>query len=228
MNRYQFDEKKHVHTLDGKRLHGVTTVLSMWGNPGGLINWAANCAVDAIEAGESPEEARKAHTKKRDKAGDIGTQVHKELEDAVNEWIKDGDFSEDHSPVVLDVLNWLKDNDYVPYKTEAHLYSELLWVGGIVDLVVVKDKKTYIMDFKTSNTVQTKHLYQMGAYSKMWTHMTGDPVEGLCVLHIPKGKKFNADKNVYMRYDVKELEDAFSSILQVYKLDKDVSKLLSY
>jgi hypothetical protein len=233
MSKYTFNEKNHAHMLGNKRLHGVTTVLKYWGDPGALVNWAARTACDYVKKNkdrdlmEVLEEAKTAHLKKRDKAGDIGTKVHGELEDAINEWIKDGCVSLDHSQSVLDVLYWLKDNDFVPYKTEAHLHSEELWLGGIVDLICIKDKKTYIMDFKTSNTVQTKHLYQMGAYSKMWKEQTKQDVAGLCIIHIPKGK-FSPDKGIYMRHDVLELEDAFENILSVYKLDKDVQKLIAY
>lgn len=83
----------------------------------------------------------------------------------------------------------------------------------------------------------------MGAYSLMWKEMnreyvgstqgwSGDLcepiVDGVCIIHIPKGKKFSPDKGVYWRYDVVELEDAFKSILSTYKLDQDISKLIRY
>ena len=41
MNERTFDAKKHVHTLDGKNLTGVTTVLSVIAKPA-LIQWAAD------------------------------------------------------------------------------------------------------------------------------------------------------------------------------------------
>lgn len=223
---YKFDKDKHVHTLDGKRLHGVTTILSKWGDPGPLINWAANAAVDAILSGVPPEEARTAHIKKRDKAGDRGTQVHEMLELAMQEWIETGDvLYEEKDKIVIKVIDWMKEQGLVPYQSEVNLYSQELWAGGICDLIAVKDNKKYIIDFKTSNSVQTKMLFQCGAYSLMYKEMTGEKIDGCCIIHIPKGTRI---ANCYFRYDVTELEDAFRSILSVYKTDKEVSKLLTY
>ncbi len=45
---YNFDDKKHIHTLDGIPLHGVTTVLSVISKPQ-LIQWSANMAVDFLK-----------------------------------------------------------------------------------------------------------------------------------------------------------------------------------
>ncbi len=246
---YKFDAKRHVHTLDGKRLHGVTSVLKMWGDPGGLIQWAANCAVDAIEAGDEPDEARKAYAKKRDKAGDVGTQVHKQLEDYFNG--VEGDYLD----VVYDIADWALENTISFKETEAHVHSKEHWYGGICDGIVEKDGKTFILDFKTSGTVQTKYFYQMGAYSLAWkemnwykpttTHFTTkegkkvsvhgkevDPefkgVDGVVIVHIPRGRSFNPEKNVYWRYDVEALESAWLNILNTYKLDKDIQKLIKY
>lgn len=240
MSKYNFDEQKHIHTLDGKPLHGVTSVLKYWGDPNPLLNWGVKTAVDYIQEHGSDlddnhlcsydvlQEARTAHLKKRDKAGDIGTQLHSELEDAMQEWIESGiGVVSKHSAVVDDVVAWMKDNDLVPYKSEAHLYSKELWLGGIVDLIATKGEKKYILDFKTSNTVQTKMFMQMGAYSLMWKEMTGEKIDGVCIIHIPKGK-FSTDKSIYWRYDVEELEEAYECILKAYKLDRDVSKLLNY
>lgn len=111
MPTYTFDEKKHVHMLDGKKIKGCTTVLDIIAKPA-LIQWAANlAAADAFTTGsveglgeaigqyvkidtdaareldkQFPEfkKARLAHRKKKDDAADWGTIVHK----AIEVWIK--------------------------------------------------------------------------------------------------------------------------------------------
>lgn len=223
---YCFDEANHVHTFNGKRLYGVTTVLKNWGDPNLLVNWAVKTAVDAIESGATPEEARTAHTKVRDKAGDKGTEVHKELEDVIVSWIENGEpkLTNEHSTVTKSVIGWLLENNIRPLESEIKLYSENLWLGGICDLIVEKEGKQYIMDFKTSGTVQTKYFFQMGAYSRMYTDMTGNKIHGACIIHIPRGKSFNSKSGVYWRYDMEELEQAFVSILNVFKLDKKLEE----
>lgn len=100
-NGYVFDLKKHIHTLDGIPLHGITTVLKVISKPA-LIQWAANMAVSHITeraepyygpdndlkdyyiiTGELLNEAKTAHRKKKETAGDWGTIVHL----FINQWI---------------------------------------------------------------------------------------------------------------------------------------------
>jgi hypothetical protein len=226
---YKFLEGRHIHTYDGKNMHGVTSVLKMWGDPGSLVNWAANQAVDAIERGESPEEARKAHLKKRDAAGDKGKEVHALLEEALNRWIESSEMQLAVDPLVNGVLDWMKNEGYTPLKSELAVYNLDLWYAGIMDALVEKDGKRYIMDFKTSGSVQTKYFYQMGAYSLALRDMEqSEQLAGAVIVHIPRGTSFNPENNLYVRYDMEALEDAFKDILAVYKLDADLNKLIKY
>jgi hypothetical protein len=226
---YAFNEKRHIHTYDGKNLHGVTSVLKMWGDPGSLINWAANQAVDAIERGEAPEEARKAHLKVRDKAGDKGKEVHGQLEELLNIWIAEGQMRLSDDPIVNAVLEWMRSEGYTPVRTEVAVYNLDLWYGGIFDAVVEKEGKRYILDFKTSGSVQTKFFYQCGAYSLAIKDMKKEAeIGGAVIVHIPRGVSFKPDTNIYVRYDIEQLEDAFKNILSVYKLDQEVNKLIKY
>ena len=84
-------------------------------------------------------------------------------------------------------------------------------------------------------------FYQMGAYSLAWKEMTTETlremydnpfvkeeIEGVIIVHIPQGKSFNPEKNVYWRYDVEALEQAWLNILNTYKLDRDIAKLIKY
>jgi ribosomal protein L27 len=226
---YTFNEKRHIHQWDGKNLHGVTSVLRNWGDPGSLVNWAANQAVDAIERKESPEEARKAHLKVRDKAGDKGKEVHAQLESALNEWAKTKEVRLTIDAVVNAVLEWLRTEGYTPLRAEFPVYNLDLWYAGIMDAVVEKEGKKYILDFKTSGSVQTKFFYQCGAYSLAIKNMKAEAeIAGAIIVHIPRGTSFKPDTNVYIRYDMGELEQAFANILAVYKLDQEITKLIKY
>jgi hypothetical protein len=226
---YAFNEKRHIHTYDGKNLHGTTSILKMWGDPGSLISWAANQAVDAIERGESPEEARKAHLKIRDKAGDKGKEVHSLLEFALNLWIAQGEIVLGVDPIVNAVLEWMRSEGYTPIRTEVAVYNLDLWYGGIFDAVVEKEGKRYILDFKTSGSVQTKFFYQCAAYSLAIKDMKKEAeIAGAVIVHIPRGTSFNPEKNIYIRHDIGQLEEAFKNILAVYKLDQEVNKLIKY
>ena len=226
---YSFDSKRHAHCYDGKALYGTTSVLQNWGNPSALISWAANQAVDAIERGEAPEEARKAHLKIRDAAGDKGKLVHGQLEDSLNIWIAEGQMRLSEDPIVNAVLEWMRSEGYTPVRTEVAVYNLDLWYGGIFDAVVEKEGKRYILDFKTSGSVQTKFFYQCGAYSLAIKDMKKEAeIGGAVIVHIPRGVSFKPDTNIYVRYDIEALEEAFKNILTVYKLDQEVNKLIKY
>ncbi len=226
---YAFNSSRHIHTYDGKNLHGVTSILKMWGDPGSLINWAANQAVDAIERGESPADARKAHLKVRDAAGDKGKEVHGLLEQALNVWIDVGIMQLTTDPVVNSVLEWMNSEGYKPIRTEVAVYNLDLWYGGIFDAVVEKEGKRYVLDFKTSGSVQTKFFYQCAAYALAIKDMKKEAeIAGAVIVHIPRGVSFKPDTGVYVRYDIEALEEAFKNILSVYKLDQEVNKLIKY
>lgn len=225
---YAFNASRHIHTYDGKPLHGVTSVLRLWGDPGALVNWAANQAVDAIGRGDTPEEARKAHLKIRDAAGDKGKEVHALLEDSLNQWIKNGGMQLTIDPVVNSILEWMQVEGYKPIESEKGLYSVNMWTGGICDLIAEKEGKQYILDFKTSGSVQTKYFYQMAAYNLMYKEMYGKGSDACIILHIPKGTSFNVDKNIYLRYDMENLEQAWLGILKTYKIDQELQKLIKY
>lgn len=223
---YKFDNKKHIHTLDNKPLHGVTSVLKYWGDPNPLLNWGVKTACDCIEAGGTIEEARKAHTQKRDKAGDKGTEVHSWLEDAIYDLMEGNTFDGEKPKVVDDVLKWTELEGIKFLASEMNVWSEKHWYGGIADGVIEKEGKKYILDFKTSGTVQTKYFYQMGAYSLAVKEMKKEAeVAGVVIVHIPRGQSFNPDRDVYWRYDIEALEQAWLNILNTYKLDQDLQKL---
>ena len=102
-NRLKFNPKLHAYLLDDKPITGVTTILRVIAKPF-LIPWAANMAVDYIKSSkvwelvpntprkimiedkkfaELLDQARKAHTQKRDDAGNIGKIVHKHCENYI-------------------------------------------------------------------------------------------------------------------------------------------------
>lgn len=253
MKGYNFDKAKHCHTYDGKTMIGVTKCLSMWGDSSALVNWAANQAVEHIEenalrtgalgvTNEPPygvelgdyivsedllEEARTAHTRKRDKAGDRGTEVHAQLEVMMNNMMEGKDAV--YEPIVEKVRDWIHTERIKPLKSEMPVYSVDKFYAGIADGVIEKDGKKYILDFKTSGTVQTKAFIQCGAYSLAIKDMKKDAViDGVVVVHIPKGESFNPEKNVYWFCAIEELEAAWVSILSAYKTDKTLQKLIKW
>src|SRR3990167_5223571 len=96
---YRFNEEKHIHQLlkdnEWKPLQGVTSVLSVIAKPA-LIPWAGKMATDFIAVAWKADipyraevislildEAKVAHRKKKEVAGDWGKEVHTEIEQYV-------------------------------------------------------------------------------------------------------------------------------------------------
>src|SRR3990167_4720933 len=106
MKNFTFNKEEHYYELDGKRLYGVTTVLGVIAKPA-LIPWAVKMATDYVEnhvgefwnpeftIGDSGEhfseealhevlmEAKSAHRKKKEDAGESGTTNHEIIEGAI-------------------------------------------------------------------------------------------------------------------------------------------------
>lgn len=204
---YQFDEGKHVHMLNGKRLHGVTTLIDKTLAKPALLPWAVkmcaewiteNCPKNADGTWAVSQadllEAKRAHTKKKTDAGDWGTRVH----DACEIWCETGEITggEDIRPSVVNFVKFIENNGFKVLDTERPVWSKAWWLGGIFDLVLEKDGKVYIADIKTSSGIYDSHFIQMGAYYKClvendWVKDYGvDKFEGAIVINLKKDDTF--------------------------------------
>ena len=237
MYKFLDDKGQHLHTLDGKPLMGVTTVLSVIAKPM-LIQWSANMACDYIKDAkvwelvpETPpmvmiarenldqliKEARTAHRTKKEKAGDWGTLVHKSIE----EWIK-----EKKEPTLegtqLDAFNhfknWATENKVEFLESEKHLYSEKMWIGGICDLVIKMDGKKYVADIKTSSGIYNEAFFQMAAYALMLEEQGVNDIEGYLVINLKKDGTMDSK----MAVDMEINKRAFLSALELYKITQQL------
>ncbi len=230
---YEFNKEKHHHSFDGKPLMGVTTVLSVISKPM-LIQWAANMACDYIKDAqvwklvpETPpmvmidrsdldnliKEARSAHRKKKEKAGDWGTAVHA----AIENWIKFGGLPELEDTQMIafnDFKEWAEDNKVKFIESEKHVWSEKMWTGGIVDLVFEMEGKKYIGDIKTSSGIYNEAFFQMGAYHLMLEEMGVKDIEGYIVINLKKDGTMDLKRADNMKIN----QDAFLSALNLYKI----------
>jgi len=231
--RFDFDPKKHVYTLDGKPLHGVTTVLGVISKPA-LIQWAANEAVKHIadtlaadiQAGFDREyfdsvlsDARYAHRKKKEEAADAGTDVHALVEDYVNECsAQSGNaFVSTHTSTkyaaILPFLAWATSNNIRFLSTEKRMYSERMWVAGTCDLIFEKDGKTYVGDIKTYKKLWDRTPFlQCAAYSLMAEETEGTRFDGYCILRMKDG-----EFEEKWSFDVEGDREGFLAALKLYK-----------
>lgn len=147
----QFQEKSHRYKVNGEYVQGVTTILSKVTPKDGLINWAANMAVQAMLSGATPEEAKKAHTRKKEAGADTGTLVHKHIEAYLSG--TPTPLPEDPKAVqaIEAFYRWEKDNDPGYIFSERIVYSKQYHYAGCADVAFELDGKKYLADFKTAD-----------------------------------------------------------------------------
>lgn len=216
--------------LDGKALTGTTTILQVINKPM-LIQWSANMAVEyilasAITKGKDTliiplsalDEAKTAHRKKKEKAGDWGKEVHKHIEMYVKEGkeLPEG-VEENVKKSFLHFVNWAKENKVKFLGSEVNVYSRDMWVGGICDLVVEIDGKKWIADIKTGSGIYPEHFWQMGSYDMCMNEMKiHDTIEGYIVLNIKKDGTFEEKRSV----SNEDNRSAFKAALTIYRLQE--------
>jgi hypothetical protein len=255
---YQFEEKRHIHTLGGKPLMGVTTVLNVIAKPS-LIQWAADMSVSqfgwikkdewingkkvAVPTEKRLEcikehlerikdrdiesflneldEARVNHLKKKESAGDWGTNVHK----AIELWIKEKKEPDNLDDKGLEVFNKFKEwaiKEKVEFlESEKHVFSEKYWIGGIVDLVIKLNGKKYIGDIKTSSGIYNEAFFQMGAYNLCLEEMgEHKDVEGYLVINLKK----DGNMDMMIAEDMEVNKKAFVSARDLWEIINKLKK----
>ncbi len=170
----------HAYYLDGRKLDGVTTILSKGLPKPALVNWAANTAaalaVDQwdelalLPPSERLKRISKAHDAARDKAAVRGTQVHA-LADrlARGEEVTVPDGLAGH---VESCVKFLDDWQPQTLMTETPVYHEKYLYAGTLDLLVGMDDvggqgmQTWLLDFKTSKSgAYGDTAFQLAAYA---------------------------------------------------------------
>lgn len=232
MKEFNFDEVKHVYTLDGKRLYGVTTVLNVISKPA-LIQWAVNIAVEHISKNfptvetllgnpyaitDVLEEAKVAHRKKKDDAATKGTDIHAILEDIIKLAIEvnSGFIVNKHTdePQVQKFIDWATSENIQFIASELRLYSEEMWLAGTVDFTFIKDGKNYVGDIKTTSGIYDRTPFmQVAAYEMMLDERNfGDNYAGRCIVRLGKDGSFEV---VYSTSDLDK--KGFLAALELFK-----------
>jgi len=243
---FTFDEKTHTYKLDGKRMTGVTTVLGIIAKPA-LIQWSANMAVEYVmdnfterllkyplpskdEMDLFFKEAKTAHRRKKEDAGQKGTDVHKEIEVLVKKAIEKfggviGEFHPENKQVD-NFVTWATKNEVQFLESEKVMYSKKHFVGGTCDFTCIMNGNKYVGDIKTSSGIYGREPFaQCAAYRMMLEEMGEKEFEGSIIVNIPKTGKFNEDKDVHFSpYYEKDLE-LFLSALSVYRVINSFEKV---
>lgn len=246
-NNFLFDETKHAYTLDGTPLIGTTTVLGLLAKPA-LIQWSANEAVKyVIENGEKHtltrpaptytegdkeeeiegvwasletlDEAKTAHRRKKEGAGDIGSQVHKWIEEYIAGNMPPSPEDPQMAKMINAFLEW--DMKVKPrwIASEMRVYATSTWTAGTLDFIAEIDGKVFIGDFKTSTGIYDEAFWQMSAYQYMLQEMQPDyKIDGHIVVNIRKDGKLETKESYAYDTNIK----GFLGLLMAYKVKNNL------
>lgn len=230
---FVFDEKRHLYFYDGKPMTGCTTILGILAKPA-LIPWAAKMATEYVRSelkltdkwkwsDELPrilEEAKGAHARKRDDAAESGTDLHALVEAWVRACIQENDGYPKvvEQGLIFEFTKWAIKENVRFIATETKLYSKELWVAGTVDMVFEKGGKRFIGDIKTYKKIWDRvPMFQMAGYGIMWREMGNPPVDGHCIICLPKERAFDEENDVMWSFDPEGDEQAFRAAVTLYR-----------
>jgi len=134
------------------------------------------------------------------KAGQEGTQVHEMIEDYLNgkelnflNSLGNPAYNPDVWQMFLRFVDFWETYDPKLIETEVHLFSDELKVAGTCDMVCEIDGELWVIDFKTSNHLQTTYDLQGAIYAKCYEECYGKTADRVGVLWL-KSKSRGADK----------------------------------
>ena len=129
------------------------------------------------------------------KAASEGTQVHEMIEAYLNgEELK---FLEYGRPVYhpdvwqmfMRFVEWWEEYKPTLIEAEVHLFSDELKIAGTCDLVCEINGELWVIDFKTSNSLQTTYDLQTALYAQCFKECFGKQADRTGILWLKSSKK---------------------------------------
>ncbi len=230
-------ETNHYYFADAegkKEYTGITTILRVMAKPA-LIQWAANEAVKYIKENLSYkrmklfrkgyvvvkssilDEASKAHTKKKEAAGEHGTDMHALCEKWILQSIKINSGTPLAGSVPTNIKkfgDWAIDNVKTFLAAERPVHSKSLFLAGTIDFIaVMKDGRRVIGDLKTSSAIWYEAMLQVAAYRILAEEEGDENYDAGVIVRMGKDGKFQVAERVNNQSD----RDAFLGLLSVYR-----------
>ena len=230
-NKIDFDERRHEYKLDGVICAGISSI-SEYRPKNWMPAWGANMAVGYIQKkileaetgtvldnlSQWIEEARKAHCKRKTDAGDWGTKMHELVEKNIKG--EEQEIPETHKKSFENFLEWVEKNKVKFLESEKNIYSEKLWLGGIVDFVCEIDGEVWIGDIKTAKSgIYPEHFWQCAGYQLMLQEMGLYPnVKGYIILNLKQDGKVLEKRSISNGDNTK----AFLACLDIYRIKEKI------
>ena len=128
-------------------------------------------------------------------------------------FLKFVDFWEEYKPILIE--------------TEVHLFSDELKVAGTCDMVCEINNESWIIDFKTSNHLQTTYDLQTAVYGKMYEECYGKKADRYGVLWLKSSKRKKSQDKIqgkgWEMYESKRTQDEnidiFNTVKKLFDLE---------
>lgn len=148
--------------------------------------------------------------RKRDHAAEIGTAIHKWVE----QYIKRQSPEMPDDPVVLNGVNaflkWKEEHHVKPSKSEKFIHSQKHDYVGITDIIAEVDGSLCNVDIKTSNGIYDEMKLQVAAYMYPEQEESGEKYDGRWIIRL--GKELDEEGNAIL--EAKYLDDTKSAFKQ--------------
>ena len=172
-----FDEKKHVYSVDGVKIPSATGITGIIDKSGPLMWWGVGQCLDYIEENlpdfEAMDEvqteqfffdAHRAHLRASRTAASIGTMAH----DWIHKYFKgespDTPKNEKLRTTIESFLEWEDKMELCAYETEFKVYSREHGYAGTCDYDGMVKSERCILDWKTGKAVYPEYALQDSAY----------------------------------------------------------------
>ncbi len=225
-----FNEAKHMFTVNGKWVPSVTFGTGVIDKSRPLIYWAVGLTKDYLLANLKDliadnkgdkiasliDEAAKQHSIRKQQAADIGTQVHEWAEKFIKAKSKK-DYPEiPKDPKVYNgvtaFLKWVDEYDVKFLSSEKFIYSKKHDYAGIMDAEAVIKGKTCVIDFKTSNGIYPEHFLQICGYLIAREEEMDKKYDGAVIIRFGKENGEFEVKNII---DIKKYSEGFLAALKL-------------
>lgn len=211
--------KRHMYYVNGVRKTGVTTALNIKDKSTALLSWSgetiAKHLFDAVISGQiftqevivkaifAPEEAK-------NKAADLGHEVHEWIENYINHKLYPKKFKMPEMPEdknvstgVVSFLEWESEHKVKYLWAEKVVYSKKHDYIGKADFGAIVDGMTCMCDIKTGNGMYNSVLAQTAAYAMADTEECGIKYEGRWAIRIAKETPEEYEERLKLKAEIR-------------------------
>ena len=126
----------------------------------------------------------------------------------------------------LRFVDWWEIYNPKLIETEVHLFSDNIKVAGTCDLICEIDGEIWIIDFKTSNSIQTTHELQTAIYTECYKECFGKMADRQGILWLKSSKRKPSNKKMQGKgWEMVESKRSHEENLDIFKTVKKLFDL---